>query len=98
MSMGFRKQKESGEWITSSPTPWFSTSELLEYLAISPEELQEKLTLFTEGIHFKREKPEDPDSQVLWRVDLVDEVLCLPIPPLEKEAMFNAINNHITCN
>ena len=78
-------------------TPWFSTTELLEYLGISDSELKEQTALLTEGIHFKRANPSDPTSQMLWQVDLIDQLLCLPIPPLEKEAMLNAINNKITC-
>ena len=78
--------------------PWFSTSELLEYLGISVKELEDKKQLFDEGIHFIRESPEDPQSRILWRADKVDEVLCIPIPPLEREAMLNALSNRITCN
>ncbi len=96
--MSARKQSKKKQWVTSHPEPWFSTNELLEYLCISHEELNQQLQLFSEGIHFKLENPNDPSSQTLWRIDLVDELLCLPVPPLEKEAMFNAINNHITCN
>ncbi len=79
------------------PTPWFSTTELLEYLGISEKELMQHLKSLTEGIHYKVEKKENSDIQILWRVDLIDDFLCLPIPPLEKEAMEKAINNHITC-
>ena len=92
-----KKAKSSGTWICSNPTPWFSTDELLEYFGISNEELIQKLQEFTEGIHYKREQASDPNSKMLWRVDLVDELLCISVPPLEKEALFNAINNHITC-
>jgi len=81
-----------------NPAQWFSTSELLEFLGISKSELDEQSKLFAEGIHFKREKSSHPDSQLLWRIDLIDELLCLPIAPLEKEAMTKAINNDITCN
>ncbi len=89
--------------LKSNPTEqekdqWFSTSELLEYLGISKAELDQQSELLNEGIHYKREMPNKPGSQVLWRIDLVDEVLCLPIPPLEKEAMLKAMNNDITCN
>ena len=80
------------------PAPWFSTSELLEYLGITKSELDEQSALFAEGIHYKREKSDHPDSQILWRIDLIDELLCLPVAPLEKEAMIKAINNDITCN
>ena len=77
---------------------WFSTSELLEYFGISKSELDDQAKLFSEGIHFRVENPNQPESQVLWRLDLIDEILCLPIAPLEKEAMLKAINNDITCN
>ena len=77
--------------------PWFSTNELLEYLGISQSELDEQAKLFSEGIHYRRAKPTQPDSQLLWRIDLIDELLCLPIPPLEKEAMLKAMNNDIIC-
>ncbi len=86
------------EWITSTPTPWFSTSELLEYLDITEDELDLSADLFVEGIHFKFENAKDKTSRRLWRLDLVDELLCLPIPPLEKEAMLKAVNNHIICS
>ncbi len=79
-------------------TPWFSTNEILEYLGISFAELIQQKKLFTEGIHYKREDPKNKESQFLWRVDLIDELLCLPVPPLEREAMLNAINNRITCH
>ncbi len=79
-------------------TPWFSTTELLEYLGITYAELSNHQSLLIEGVHYKLGNQRDPNSQTLWRVDLIDELLCLPIPPLEKEAMQNAINNHITCN
>ena len=84
--------------ITTNPTPWFSTSELLEYLAISIAELKKHEEAFVEGFHFRREDPLDPSSQTLWRIDRVDELLCLPIPPLEREAMLNATKNNITCS
>ena len=84
--------------IKFNPAEWFSTSELLEYLGISKSELDEQSELFAEGIHFKRENPSHPDSQMLWRIDLMEELLCLPIAPLEREAMTKAINNDITCN
>ena len=96
--MQLTKTTNKQNWITSNPAPWFSTSELLEYLGISKSELEEQSDLFDEGIHYKKEIPSDKDSQILWRVDLIDELLCLQIAPLEKEAMLNAINNHITCN
>ena len=76
---------------------WFSTSELLEYLGITRSELDQQCNLFVEGIHFRLENPNDPDSQTLWRIDRVDELLCLPVPPLEREAMLNAVQNKITC-
>jgi len=79
------------------PTKWFSTSELLEYLGISKSELDKEEKLFLEGVHYKKENPRQPESQILWRIDLIDELLCLPIAPLEKEAMLKAINNDITC-
>ncbi len=82
---------------TNKKTPWFSTDELLEYLGISSEDLKKQTDLFTEGIHYKLENPDIETSRILWRLDLVDELLCLPVPPLEKEAMLKAINNHITC-
>ena len=91
-----QRLKEADHLEPISPQ-WFSTSELLEYLGISQSELDEKAQLFSEGIHYRREDLKEPKSQILWRIDLIDEVLCLPIPPLEKEAMLKAINNDITC-
>ncbi len=82
---------------TDSLTPWFSTYELLEYLGISQSELEEQAQLFSEGIHYKLEKSAHSKEQMLWRIDLIDELLCLPIAPLEKEAMLKAMNNDITC-
>ena len=81
----------------NSQERWFSTNELLEYLGISKSELDKKSDLFNEGVHYRREKENNPDSQMLWRIDLIDELLCLPIAPLEKEAMMKAINNDIVC-
>ena len=95
--MPSKQQGEPRCWLTSKPAPWFSTAETLEYLGISNEELNEQLGRFELGVHYKYEKPNDKNSRILWRIDLIDETLCLPIPPLEREAMFNAINNHITC-
>ena len=92
------KAKTKSELTKNKQTPWFSTSELLEYLGISKSELEEQSGLFAEGVHYKKEQPSHPDSQILWRIDLIDELLCLPIAPLEKEAMAKAINNEITCN
>ena len=80
------------------PAPWFSTSELLEYLGISKDELDQREEIFVEGFHYKMEDPSNPQSQILWRIDRVDELLRLPIPPLEREAMLNAVNNRITCH
>ena len=76
---------------------WFSTYELLEYLGISRSELDDQCSLFVEGIHFKLENPKDPQSQTLWRIDRVDELLCLPVAPLEREVMLHAVKNKITC-
>ena len=77
---------------------WFSTSELLEYLGISEEELDKKKNAFIEGVHFVEKTSTNLPTQVLWRIDRVDELLCLPIPPLEREAMLNAVKNKITCH
>jgi len=76
---------------------WFSTSELLEYFGMSKSDLEERCSLFVEGIHFRLEDPNDSKSQTLWRIDLIDELLCLPVPPLEREAMLNAVKEKITC-
>ncbi len=95
--MGIKKRSHQSKSATNKQTPWFSTYELLEYLGISKSELDEKLFLLLEGVHYKRENKSEENSQILWRVDLIDELLCLPIPPLEKEAMIKAINNEITC-
>ena len=76
---------------------WFSTSELLEYLAISRNELDELFSLFSEGFHYRLLDPKDPHGELLWRIDRVDDLLCIPIPPLEKEAMLNAVKERITC-
>ena len=95
--MPYNNSIESEEVLKAKPSPWFSTQELLEYLGISDQELRSQVQLLTKGVHYKLENPCDPKSQMLWRVDLVDELLSLPIPPLEKEAMLNAIHNHITC-
>ena len=96
--MKIKGRSNSQNLITDNPTPWFSTNELLEYLGITKSELDENSKLFSEGVHYKVEKINLPGSQVLWRIDLIDELLCLPIAPLEKEAMLKAINNEITCN
>ena len=93
-----QKQARIKDLAKNNQRPWFSTNELLEYLGISQSELDEQSTLFTEGIHYKRDRPSQPESQILWRIDLIDELLCLPVAPLEKEAMIKAINNDITCN
>ena len=97
MSMNEEKASNGDDPRKTNPKAWFSTRELLEYLGISQSELDEQATLFAEGIHYKLEIPNQPHSQILWRIDLIDELLCLPIPPLEKEAMIKAINNDITC-
>ncbi len=97
MAMNNKKERATRQWITSKPTPWFSTTELLEYLGLSKAELDEYAQQFIEGIHYRYEDPSVQNSQILWRLDLVDEILCIPIAPLEKEAMLNAINNRITC-
>ena len=78
-------------------TRWFSTFELLEYLGISESELEEQTKLLSEGIHYRIERSSHSEDQMLWRIDLIDELLCLPIPPLEKETMLKAMNNDITC-
>jgi len=96
--MQFKRELYQKDEINSVDPQWFSTSELLEYLGISKKELEEQALLFSEGIHFRLENPNQPESQTLWRIDLIDELLCLPIAPLEKEAMLKAINNDITCN
>ncbi len=95
--MSQKDKQSTTQSIAKNPAPWFSTNELLEYLGITTIELNQQFSLFTEGLHYRHENPADPDSKILWRVDLVDELLCLPVPPLEREAMLKAINNHITC-
>ena len=92
---GELKEKDPIEII---PTQWFSTSELLEYLGISKSELDQQIKLFAKGVHYRPANPKQPDSEMLWRIDLIAEILCLPIAPLEKEAMIKAINNDIICN
>ncbi len=96
--MSIHKSKFSEDWLTDKSAPWFSTSELLEYLGIPYKELEEQIQFLKEGIHYKYEDPTNLNSQILWRLDLIDKLLCLPIPPLEREAMINAINNRITCH
>ena len=93
--MPVKKYSAKENEIVNDLTKWFSTSELLEYLGISEEELYKQSKLFSEGVHYKHEATNPNNSQTLWRLDLVDELLCLPIPPLEKEAMLKAINNDI---
>ena len=89
-------QKSSEEQLVERKSVWFSTTELLEYLGISHAELNEQLNIFTEGVHYKYETNGDKNSQILRRMELIDELLCLPVPPLEREAMLKASNNHIT--
>ncbi len=96
--MQVKRQLRKKSSIASRQAPWFSTNELLEYLGISESELEKSSKLFSEGVHYRKEKPSQADSQTLWRIDLIDELLCLPVPPLEKEAMLKAMNNDITCN
>ena len=96
--MQIDKQLSRKDLIANSPSTWFSTSELLEYLGISQTELEQQSQLFSEGIHYLIEKSSHSNSEILWRIDLIDELLCLPIAPLEREAMLKAINNEITCN
>ena len=96
--MQVKKHSNRKNWVTSNPRPWFSTDELLEYLGISRQELDQQSQLFIEGVHYRKERANQTDSQILWRIDLIDELLCLPIAPLEKEAMLKAMNNDITCN
>ncbi len=98
MKMQHVQQSNGKNSIEANLTSWFSTSELLEYLGISKSELDAQSNLFSEGVHYKKERPSQANSQMLWRIDLIDELLCLPIAPLEKEAMAKAINNEITCN
>ena len=95
--MTAQKKMKSNTHKNQKVSPWFSTTELLEYLGISNKELEKQRRLFLKGKHYRHEDPKDPKSRILWRVDLIDEMLCLPVPPLEKEAMNNAINNHIIC-
>ena len=92
------KYRGKSIWIDQRETEWFSTDELLEYLGITRSELDQQCQLFIEGVHYKKNKPAGNKASLVWRLDLIDELLCLPIPPLEKEVMLNAINNHITCN
>ena len=96
--MQITKHSNRKNWVTNNPRPWFSTDELLEYLGISKQELDQQSQLFIKGVHYRKEKTNQTDSQILWRIDLIDELLCLPVPPLEKEAMHKAVNNEITCN
>ena len=96
--MNNKDSKNSNQAIEGNQSPWFSTSELLEYLGISEIELKSYSKLFIEGVHYRHEIHNELNSPRLWRIDLIDDLLCLPIPPLEKEAMMNAIHNHITCH
>ena len=95
--MSKREKAINSEPIKAGKSPWFSTSELLEYLGISQDELNQHFSTLTKGTHYKIEKSKDNYSQILWRVDLIDQLLSPPVAPLEREAMLNAINNHITC-
>ncbi len=96
--MSHEQKKVTNLSINKNQTPWFSTEELLEYLGISNNELSEQMGLLKEGVHYQYQQSTNGKQSILWRVDLIDEILCLQIPPLEKEAMLNAINNHITCH
>ncbi len=81
----------------NNPVTWFTTSELLEYLGISQEELDTYQDMFIEDVHFRKVIVSNAQTSLVWRIDLIDELLCLPIPALEREAMQNAIENRITC-
>ncbi len=96
--MKFKKETHLHEEMKEELNQWFSTEELLEYLGISAIELKHYSSQFVEGVHYRHEILNELNSPTLWRIDLVDELLCLPIAPLEKEAMIKAINNHITCH
>ncbi len=95
--MSVRKKDIQSDPDLLSQSPWFTTEELLEYLGISNSELRQQSQFLKKGTHYRNEDPKNPNSRILWRVDLIDELLCMPIPPLEREAMHNAINNKITC-
>ena len=83
--------------VTNMENLWFSTCEVAEYLGISNTELEQKIKTFVEGVHFKLDHEKESENQISWRIDLIEEILCMEASPLEKEALRNVINNKITC-
>ena len=77
---------------------WFTTAELLDYFQITRKTLYTKKQLLLQGIHYKKKYPKKTNSELLWRLDLLEEILGSPVPPFQKQVLENALQGKITCN
>ncbi len=77
---------------------WFTTSELLDYFQITRKTLYTKKKLLLHGIHYKKKYPKRTKSELLWRLDLLEEILGNPVPAFQKQVLENALQGKITCN
>ncbi len=76
---------------------WFTTAELLDYFQISRDDLFEQKCHLQRDIHFKRKDPNNPNSSLLWRLELMEEVIGQKVSAFQRQAMENAMQEEIAC-
>ena len=76
---------------------WFTTAELLDYFQISKAVLFEQKCHLERDIHFKLKDPDNPNSSLLWRLELMEEVIGKKVSAFQRQAMENAMQGQITC-
>ena len=76
---------------------WFTTAELLDYFQISKSTLSKQKKYLVKDKHFKRLDPKNPKSSLLWRLDLLEEILGKPVASFQRQVLENAVKGQITC-
>ncbi|MDP6203044.1 MAG: hypothetical protein AB8A40_03670 [Prochlorococcus sp.] len=71
---------------------WFTTAELLDYFQISRQMLWSNRNRLYRGIHFRRANPFNPWSSLLWRLELMEEVLGQRVAAFQRKVMDNVIH------
>ena len=72
---------------------WFTTAELLDYFQISRQILWSNRTRLCRGIHYRRANPYNPWSSLLWRLELMEEVLGQSVAAFQRKVMDNVIHD-----
>jgi predicted DNA-binding transcriptional regulator AlpA len=65
---------------------WVSNTEMHKHLGVSRKTLWRLHKYFSEGVHWRRKDPLNPNSHKVWRLSSVDQLLSQPTNVLKRRA------------